>query len=420
MDQGSVDTKKARKNLIFLPAEFPFGAGETFIENELPFLARAFEKIFILIPAKVAYKPQRQTPQNLTTILIEKNLPWVQRVSVLANLSFWQALKLDLKRRNRRTGFFNVFRIGWHYFTQGLLVKKTIQNLMTQYKINPEETILYSYWLDEKAVGIALVKKKHLEIMTFSRAHGWDVYEERHQPPFLPFRPWLFKTLDKVAVVSKKGAHYLNEKFDPLEGKVVVSYLGTNPINEKCKIKNEKFSIVSCSNLIALKRAHLIIEALALLDQSVSWTHIGDGSLREELENMSARLFEGKNIEFSFTGQLTNKQVRKIYEIRHFDLFISTSETEGLPVSMMEAQSAGIPILATNVGGVNEIVLHEKTGWLLPENPSPEEVAKKMAEIMSLPEKEILNVRKHAFFHWKMNFYAEKNYPEFVKILKVS
>ena len=140
--------------------------------------------------------------------------------------------------------------------------------------------------------------------------------------------------------------------------------------------------------------------------------------MREELEQRAAIFFEGKDIEYSFLGQLTNKQVRDIYETRHFNLFISTSETEGLPVSMMEAQSAGIPILATDVGGVNEIVIDGVTGWLLPPNPEPALVAEKISEIFEMKDAEKKKIRQNAYDHWQKNFNAEKNYPAFVNLLK--
>jgi glycosyltransferase involved in cell wall biosynthesis len=46
------------------------------------------------------------------------------------------------------------------------------------------------------------------------------------------------------------------------------------------------------------------------------------------------------------------------------DLVLLTSRSEGLPVALIEAAAAGKPVVATNVGGVAEIVVHERTGWL--------------------------------------------------------
>jgi glycosyltransferase involved in cell wall biosynthesis len=85
---------------------------------------------------------------------------------------------------------------------------------------------------------------------------------------------------------------------------------------------------------------------------------------------------------------------------------------------MMEAQSAGIPILAADVGGVNEIVVDGITGWLLPSNPQPDFVAEKIREIFKMKKVEKNMIRGNALIHWQKNFDATKNYPEFIILLK--
>ena len=61
------------------------------------------------------------------------------------------------------------------------------------------------------------------------------------------------------------------------------------------------------------------------------------------------------------------------------DSFITTSSTEGLPVSIQEAMAAGIPIIGTNVGGIPEMI--DGNGVLLSANPSNKEVAEAILRI---------------------------------------
>ena len=68
------------------------------------------------------------------------------------------------------------------------------------------------------------------------------------------------------------------------------------------------------------------------------------------------------------------------------DLFLNVSEYEGVPVSVMEAQSFGIPVIATAVGGTPEIV-NEENGFLLPENPSQDEIASAIYDVVTNKEK---------------------------------
>ncbi|VEH39619.1 Glycosyl transferases group 1 [Fusobacterium varium] len=80
---------------------------------------------------------------------------------------------------------------------------------------------------------------------------------------------------------------------------------------------------------------------------------------------------------------------------------------------MMEVQSFGIPIIATNVGGVNEIV-NEKTGILLSANPTILEIIDGIEKILNMSKNEYDEYRINSYINWHENFNAKKNYKDFV------
>ncbi len=90
---------------------------------------------------------------------------------------------------------------------------------------------------------------------------------------------------------------------------------------------------------------------------------------------------------------------------------MNVSESEGVPVSIMEAQSFGIPVIATNVGGTPEIV-NEENGHLLTANPTANEIASSFYDVAFNKEK-WKNKRKLSHKNWEENFNAEKNYRAF-------
>ena len=94
------------------------------------------------------------------------------------------------------------------------------------------------------------------------------------------------------------------------------------------------------------------------------------------------------------------------------DLFINVSETEGIPVSIMEAMSFGIPCIATNVGGNPEIV-NATNGFLISANPSVEEIKKVLIDFMQLNTEKHIELRRNARKTWEQNFNAESNYTQF-------
>ena len=87
---------------------------------------------------------------------------------------------------------------------------------------------------------------------------------------------------------------------------------------------------------------------------------VGDGPEREEIKALVKK--KGFSNKIIFTG--FRKNIKEI--LPSLDVFLFTSETEGLGTSILDAMAAGVPICATNAGGVSEMVEHEKNGMLCP------------------------------------------------------
>jgi glycosyltransferase involved in cell wall biosynthesis len=89
-------------------------------------------------------------------------------------------------------------------------------------------------------------------------------------------------------------------------------------------------------------------------------TIAGEGSQRDSLRKMSAEL---KLESVTFTGKVEHDAVGRLYE-RH-DLFLNTSSIDNMPVSILEAFAAGLPIVTTAAGGIPFIVTDRETGYLV-------------------------------------------------------
>lgn len=92
------------------------------------------------------------------------------------------------------------------------------------------------------------------------------------------------------------------------------------------------------------------------------------------------------------------------------------SSSEGIPVSIMEALSAGIPILATNVGGTAEAV-NKSNGFLVEENVNIKNTAHIISNYLSSSPTEQEAYRKNAYHFWQQNYEATKNYIKFYEII---
>ena len=92
--------------------------------------------------------------------------------------------------------------------------------------------------------------------------------------------------------------------------------------------------------------------------------------------------------------------MEKFYEKRAFDVFLNTSQKEGVPVSIMEAMRWGVPVIAPAVGGIPELVTKD-IGFLYQPEEGAGGVVKRLEAMVSLTEEETERMRRSAWEHWK-------------------
>lgn len=145
---------------------------------------------------------------------------------------------------------------------------------------------------------------------------------------------------------------------------------------------NTPVHILCVARLSPVKRIDLLLEALSILSQShIGWvcTIVGGGALESSLKSLAQERELGPKVRF--TGHVSDT---KAYVMRA-DLCVLPSDQEGLPLSLAEAMAAGVPCIATDVGGTSEIVIHGKTG-LLVKPGSAEELASAIRHLVLSPE----------------------------------
>ncbi|MFA6924580.1 MAG: glycosyltransferase [Bacteroidales bacterium] len=283
-------------------------------------------------------------------------------------------------------------------------------------KNNVSEAVLYTYWLSTKTLGLALLKKNNKKIKVISRAHRIDLYEELSK--FLPFRKTTLNYIDRLYLISDNGYNYITKKYPEVIKKCEVSKLGVKKTEFlSYGSKDGIFRIVSCSAIIPVKRIKLIAESLVYLASELNnmyfeWYHIGEGELKSEVEEYLTNN-KKSNLKFKFLGFLKNEEVFNFYKSTPIDVLINVSSSEGVPVSIMEAQSCGIPTIATDVGGSSEIV-NSNNGILLSSNPDKIEIAEAVKYLIN-NKNIVAKMQKSSFENWENNYNAEINYDNFAE-----
>jgi glycosyltransferase involved in cell wall biosynthesis len=409
------------KTLVLITSQFPFGTSESFLESEFPFLNNNFDKI-IIISQNVSAQKTRTVPERVTIHRYDPSTSFLEflwlPVLILQNFKTILDLLNEENSFRRKAGVSLVLR---NFF---LLLKKVIKTLQLRDFIKAKllkedistNIVFYSYWLKTGAHVISLLE--YGNSIKISRAHGSDLYEEKTDSGYLPLLNFTAKKLDAIFFTSTHGLDYFSAKVNFKSDRFILSRLGVNspgPEVENPDIQDE-YVIVSCSNLIPLKRIERIIYALesVKINKEISWLHFGDGVLRNELET-TARIKLGslKRIKYRFMGHYPNKDLLEYYRHNKVDLFINASSTEGIPVSIMEAQSFGIPVIATDTGAVTEIVI-EGTGTLFPVDFETGNLANLIEHYANLPDQEYNIIRMNAIRNWEANFNAISNYSSFI------
>ena len=264
--------------------------------------------------------------------------------------------------------------------------------------------VFYSYWFYESAYAAARLRRLYPGSRFVSRCHGYDLYEVRHPGGYLPFRPYLTKQADVLCPISQDGMDYVKERFPDCT--LQLARLGTGDHGLCDAEKDSTVTIVSCSNLVDVKRVDLLIRGLSLCQTPIRWFHFGDGPLMETLRRQAEAL--PRHIDWQFMGNVPNHELMDFYKHNYVDAFINVSSSEGIPVSIMDALSFGIPAIATDVGGTHEIVINGHNGLLLPADPEPDTIAEAISRLT-----EMVNARSNARALWQDRCDAAANYSLF-------
>jgi glycosyltransferase involved in cell wall biosynthesis len=146
--------------------------------------------------------------------------------------------------------------------------------------------------------------------------------------------------------------------------------------------QNPKVKVLFIGRLIPRKGFHRVVQALPKVREMAHVPFevevVGTGAHRTELDALSEKLHVSDLIRY--VGMVPYDQLEKSYQ--YADIFVLTSLSEGMPSVILEAMGCGLPIIASDVGGNNEIVHEGKNGYLIP-GDDVDLLAKRMAALIN-------------------------------------
>ena len=399
------------KKVILITSQFPYSGGEQFLETEVGY----YNNIELLIMPKVKTESIVTLPKDviLDNFLINNSFKKNKFIYLIKSLKH----KIFYKELFSNT-FFNIKKI--KIFFSSIYMYQMYYEVFDKYFGRTEDTkncIVYTYWNDEATYALQSLKGKY-QYKLISRIHRGDLYKERKVFDYMPLKKQFTKNIDTLYTITQSANTYLEDTYGFNKEILKVSRLGVNDRNIITKNSPpNSLNIVSCSFLTDVKQIDKIIESVKILatqmkDRSFSWVHIGDGPLYNDLVVLAKQELDIlDNVKYNFVGNYTNEKVYEFYAEHEVDVFLNVSLSEGVPVSIMEAMSCHIPIVAPNVGGVEDMLVDEYNGFLLSRECLVDEIVVSLKNISFFKD---IEIRKNAYKVFLKKYDAEKNYTEFI------
>ncbi len=213
-----------------------------------------------------------------------------------------------------------------------------------------------------------ILKDQGVEIPFVTTLHGTDITLVGKDPSFEPVINFSINKSNRVTAVSENLKKETFELFDIKNNiEVIPNFiclkeykLDNNDYYKKRFAPNNEKVICHVSNFRKVKRIEDVIIAFEGIskEMDVKLLLVGDGPERARLEQISRNSKFSKNI--FFLGSL--KSTKEVLNIS--DLFILPSSKESFGLSALEAMACGVPVIASDSGGIPEVISHGKSGFL--------------------------------------------------------
>jgi len=275
-------------------------------------------------------------------------------------------------------------------------------------KINPDIIATHS----SKAGIVGRIAGWSLRIPTVFTAHGWsytDGVSKRKKRFYILIEKVVARISSGVIAVSKYDeALALKHKVLPIR-KITTIHNGVHDVEGDLKeqhiYSDDQPNIVMVARFALPKKQLQLLEALNHL-QHIKWKicFAGDGPLLKEAQDYVQEMKLSDRVNFLGNCEDVTSLLFKS------DLFILISDWEGLPLSILEAMRCGLPIIASDVGGVKEAVIQNENGFLIPKNDF-KQLIEKLSYLLTDPLQRLKMGRRGRVIY-EENFNFERMYEE--------
>ena len=190
---------------------------------------------------------------------------------------------------------------------------------------------------------------------------------------------------DLVLAPSRKTAAELERDYGAENVRVLPNVTGGRDVSTVSDGSEEEDGFLLFIGRLRLRKGvEVLLQAMAALSPTLDGRLLiaGDGETRDSLERLSSKL--GLQERVRFLGRCSAERIRAL--LRGARALIVPSLYEGMPLVVLEAMESGVPVVASSVSGIPEVVVHQETGWLVPAEDPPA-LAAAMTQALSDPQR---------------------------------
>ena len=231
-------------------------------------------------------------------------------------------------------------------------------------------------------------------VLTLQEGDPWEYMFKRWF--ILPFRPLLsvgFRNASAVQAISTYLARWAKKmgyqgEISIIPNGVDIARFSHVGLPKSHMVDGDGVILVTTSRLVHKNAIDVVIRALKLLPDTVRFLIYGIGPDEMTLKILAKKL--GVEHRVTFNGYIEHSELPQV--LSESDIFIRPSRSEGMGISFIEAMAAGVPVIATQEGGIADFLFDAKrnpdkpaTGWAV-DKDSPEQIAEAVKEILGNPE----------------------------------
>jgi len=315
-------------------------------------------------------------------------------------------MRFNDEKREEKIGNVHVYRVGngSSYLQKILFIPRAVRVAVNLHREKSFDALwaMMSYMV----LPIVLLRVRNVRapyVLTLQDGDPFErVFKRCYILPFLPLLRSGFKHATKMSVLSTylatwaKRIGYRGEPVIIPNGAPVQAFAGAMP--RDVGKKEGEFWLITSSRLVLKNAVDDVIRALILLPDYVHFLVLGTGPEGRKLKALTSEL--GLESRVHFVGHVAHAELPGY--LHACDAFVRPSRTEGFGSSFVEAMAAGLPVIATQEGGIADFLFDAKKN---PDKPStgfavdrddPEQIANAVKEIMTNPDK-VQHARQTAF-----------------------